>query len=602
MTVYEDQILTLPDFSIVFISETVLAVTQHPDKLIETEKLAKVNFNKIVKKGKSTMGVPALNILVKGDIVYLYILEKRYLISTLFEEAKNFDNINLLDTSKYLMYKKNEHFFVALRRDDFTYINPKNIVPRSFLGPIFYFKNMNEMQYNDSLKSFSRYNVPTYASILDNKIDIDEKLISENFVVFKNDFNQQNNFYFTDDPTINIQVNSRKPIITYGFSRNNSKNYFDVNISNTFENLKNYIKADLNYNKNYFNHEDATDRDAQLVLRSIQLSLFLPILFVDFSYLKSIPFDEGNILFKTFIKYLKLRQRFIPFLYSSFKNTRYNNVDSYIQNFNQITVNKQLLIIPIHTEIDPYTNQTPLSILFDDVCYDFISGERYEKERIYELYAIDEMPIFALPGSIIPLFLDNVSARNKLPLEYEIKIYPGANKEYTLYYDEYIENNVIKQSITTFDLKYKNNNLLLKIKTNALESVLPTVLHLNFINIKKDSSVRVNGTKYNLNYKTEDKILTLDIFEINNNIEIEIINRYGLEISRKQEFLEKKLYHFFNTSSCTNKEKIIYKYKVKPFLHEPVDSLMSRINKHTKFIPAKQRKNIQKIIEMYKKD
>ncbi len=600
MTVYDDQILTLPDFSIVFISETVVAVTQHVDKLIETEKLSKVNFNKVVKKGRSTMGVPALNIIVKGDIVYIYILEKRYILSQLFEESINFDNISLLDSSKYLIYKKNEHFFISLKKQNFLYVNPRNIVPRSFLFPVFYFKDVKQERYNEIIRTLSRFNIPNYTSLFEG--DLKDDSIAYNSVVYKNDFNNTSPFYFTDDPTIEITTNNRKPIITYGFSRNNSRNYFDVNICNSFDELKTYIKSNLNYNKHYFNHVQPEEISGQLLLRNLQLSLFLPVLFIDFTQLTSINSNEDNQYLNSFINILNLRQKFIPFLYSTYKETRFNNTNTYTQYNNYLIINKKLIVVPIYKELDEYANQSAISMLFDDTCYDFNTGEKYLKQKLFELHSIETMPIFALEGSIIPLFNNEGETKNKVPLEYDIKIFPGESNNYTLYYDEYVENNLIKQSISTFDLNYSLNDLIFTVKTNAHHLMIPKTLNLNFVNIKKDSSVTVKGSKYNLNYIPESKTLVISILEVNNDIEIEIFNNYGLEVSRKEEFLNEKLENFFSNVSCRNKDRVVYKYKIKPFLHESKKSLLNRVDRNTKFIPVKQRKYIHKIIEMYKFD
>jgi alpha-D-xyloside xylohydrolase len=71
------------------------------------------------------------------------------------------------------------------------------------------------------------------------------------------------------------------------------------------------------------------------------------------------------------------------------------------------------------------------------IWYDFWTGKRFEGGRTTRSAApLDKIPLFVRAGSVVPMgpFIQ-YSTESTDPIE--IRIYPGANGEFTLYEDEY---------------------------------------------------------------------------------------------------------------------------------------------------------------------
>lgn len=589
----ENQILKLTDYSIVFLSETCFVITKDVEKVLKTEKLQLINPNYRIRKSKSAVGAINFNVKVRAGLANVFVKDKKILLRELMNVAAPFEETNLLSTNKYICYKKNQNFYVAIPKGDYTYLNQINVIQRNDLGNIVYFRGMDKETFIEHNKILTKLSIPISRYIFDERLSEDD----EKSVTYKNDLSPNNAFYFLDDNDIKLNNTGAKQVLTYGFSRNNTLNYFDINMSDSFAELKVYSNSDLNYNKNYFGTKTRKSTDIEYIIRYSQFNVFLPIAFYDQIEMSKIQLSDDDEYFNIVLRYMKLRHRLIPLLYGAFKDKRIKNIDPYQHLDNKIIFNNQLMFVPIFNNIDPITKQRFLNIHFEDMYFDFVTGEKFNSNT-YQFYQLDTMPIFAKSGSIIPLAVLNKA--NKVT-EYEMKIYPGEDNDYLLHYDEYIQNGNIKHANTRFVLDYATTKLVLTITPDCIKELLPEVFHINFVNIRSSSIVNVAGSEFKVDYNIEKKYLLIDILQTDKTVRIEITNPYGLELDRSAEFYNNKLETIFKNMKCSDKDYQLFKYKIRPYLHESLDLLKLRIDKHIKFLNKKQRHQLIHMLELYKK-
>ncbi|MFI3252363.1 MAG: glycoside hydrolase family 31 protein [bacterium] len=585
---YEEQILKLHDYTIVFLSDTCLVVTKDIEQTLSYEKMRPSND---IKKTKNSIGTTTFYVQSKSRTAHLYINEKKYSLDVLIKRAPKFEDVNLKSINKYITYRKGDSYFVAIPYEDYTYLNRNNVLLKSQLGNKIYFKRLNREEVIEKQKALFKLNVPITNIITDTKV-LEQNDIIEIKTIVANDVSQNNDSYFLTEHLIKIMNTGAKQVLTYGFSRNNTLNYFDINMSNNFEELKQYLDCDLNYNKNYFNLKHTSEVTKNYSCRLIQFNTFLPVMLLEYDKIKDLLDDQdtANIL----AKYCTLRHRLIPYLYSAFKKKRLYLEDVYKKVDNKLYVADQILISPIYTELDKTLQQNGIPIALDDIYYDLETLEKYEVGTIHNFYSLDTMPLFARAGAIIPLLVLNSN-------EYEMFVFPNSKNEYVLHYDDYVVDEFVRHAYTTFKLEYSHTKMVLKITPTSPKELLPSIFYMNFINIKKNSKVKINNEEYQNDYNNDKKYLIIKLEDTTKEIEIEITNTFGLEIDRRNEFLDKKLKKFFNNIDCDEKDKSFYKYKIRPYLHEGIDNVVSRINKQNKLLTKKQKKYLNKMLEMYNK-
>ncbi len=591
---YEEQILKLNEYTIAFLSDTCCIITKDIDKALNYETMYPVDVNKMVKNTRSSIGFPKFYFSLKNRMIYFNFRDKKYSIDELIRLASDFQSIDLKVTSRFLVYKKGSNIFVSLPEGDYTYLNRNNVFLKKHLGNTLYMQGLDKNQVLEKCKMLTKSEFPISNIVLDENIIDNDELKGIN-LTYKNDLSPNNPFYFVDNSSLKISNTGVKPILTKGFSRNNMLNYFDINISNNYNQLINYLTNDLNYNKHYFNELISTECSLEFLCRLVQINCFMPVMFFENNKCSVLEFNEDNIYFKTVIKYAKLRHRLIPFLYSVFKSKRVFYKDVYKRLGDHLLVGDIFLIAPIVSEIDKSINQNFVNIKFDNIYYDIQSEEKFYNGNIQDFFGIDKLPVYAAAGSILPLAINNDSH------DYEVIVYPNGNKEFTLHYDEYVVGGDVHHAYSIFKVTYQKNKMVFTITPHLIKELAPTVFRLNFINIKKDSNVVVTGSTHKIDYNNDKKYLLIDINDTMNDVEVVITNNYGVEIDRCEEYLDNKLINYFNNFDLDSKEKLVYKYKVRPYLHENLEGITSRIDKHIKFINKKQKKNLYKMIAMYKK-
>ncbi len=186
----------------------------------------------------------------------------------------------------------------------------------------------------------------------------------------------------------------------------------------------------------------------ELFVRWFQFGTFSPILRVhgtrnpDANELWSYGPDAQKIL----VKFDTLRYRMLPYVYSlAWKTTSEGytpmrplvmdfRTDERAQNIgDQFMFGPAFLVSPV-TEPAASTRQLYLP---DAKWYDFWSGTEVAGNRMVEAPApLDRLPLYVRAGSILPLGPEMEWSTEKPAAPIELRIYPGADGDFTLYEDE----------------------------------------------------------------------------------------------------------------------------------------------------------------------
>ena len=137
---------------------------------------------------------------------------------------------------------------------------------------------------------------------------------------------------------------------------------------------------------------------------------------------------------------------------------------------------------------------------------DFWTGEKYDGgQTINKEAPIDIMPLYAKAGSIIPIGPKVQYATEKKWDNLEIRIYPGADGEFTLYEDENDNYNYEKGVYSTITFKWDDAKKTLTISDrNGSFPGMISQRKFNIVKVSKNNGVGMNTTI------TYDKVITYD--------------------------------------------------------------------------------------------
>lgn len=199
----------------------------------------------------------------------------------------------------------------------------------------------------------------------------------------------------------------------------------------------------------------------ELYVRWLQMGTFLPMFR---SHGTDTPreiwnFGErGTPYFDAIEKFIKLRYRLMPYIYSLAGTVYLENATimrSLLFDFmddkrarkidDEFLFGKSLLICPITNAMYYEPDNKEIEIKKERSCYlpigtcwyDFWSGERHEGgQEITVDTPLDRIPVFVKAGAVIPMKkgLQYAGDQEKAPLE--IHVYPGADGDFTLYEDQ----------------------------------------------------------------------------------------------------------------------------------------------------------------------
>jgi alpha-D-xyloside xylohydrolase len=196
----------------------------------------------------------------------------------------------------------------------------------------------------------------------------------------------------------------------------------------------------------------------ELYVRWFEMGAFLPVFRSHGDHRPREPWQfgaEGDVYYDTLIKYLNLRYRLLPYIYSwSWKVTSENSTmlralsmdfaaDRQTWNINdQFMLGSDLLVAPVYTPTtqgDPKDGGTSNRVVYLPAGVDwtnFWTGETLEGGQTIDMEIdVATIPLFVRSGAIIPMgpFVQYSTENLDGPLE--IRIYPGNDGRFTVYED-----------------------------------------------------------------------------------------------------------------------------------------------------------------------
>jgi alpha-D-xyloside xylohydrolase len=211
----------------------------------------------------------------------------------------------------------------------------------------------------------------------------------------------------------------------------------------------------------------------ELLIRWYQWGVFNPIFRIHGYQSETEPWRYGQRVEENMRKMLYLRYRLLPYIYSEAWQITKNGstmMRPLVMDFREDTTaveqayeymfGKSILVAPItETGVNEWNIYLPKSSIW----YDFWSGKRFDgAQTIKTATFLDKIPLFIKAGSIIPMGpLIQYSTDKSDPVE--IRIYPGADGEFTLYEDENDNYNYEKGLYSIIEFKWTNATKTLKI-------------------------------------------------------------------------------------------------------------------------------------------
>jgi alpha-glucosidase (family GH31 glycosyl hydrolase) len=194
--------------------------------------------------------------------------------------------------------------------------------------------------------------------------------------------------------------------------------------------------------------------DAELYTRWVQFGVFSPIFRLHCTanpYHERRPWGYDAETFRITSQAVKLRHALIPYLYSmawrnhaesiSLIRPMYHIYPDREESYacpNQYTFGSELFAAPFTSPRDPDTRLSRQAVwLPEGEWYGFFDGRYYPGDGWQALYgALDELPVFARAGAIVPLgpLVDWGGIDN--PKELTVHVFPGADNRFELYEDD----------------------------------------------------------------------------------------------------------------------------------------------------------------------
>lgn len=223
--------------------------------------------------------------------------------------------------------------------------------------------------------------------------------------------------------------------------------------------------------------------------------------------------QRGDWTFDAIEKYINIRYQLLPYIYSTSWDVASKSesfMRALVMDFaadkkttdinNEYMFGQSLLVAPVLESM--YVNKTAdgqSTIDFSTVksravylpagteWYDFWTGEKMKGGQEVQKYApIDVMPLYVKAGSILPWAPKVQYATEKKWDNLEIRIYPGANGEFTLYEDENDNYNYEKGLNSTISMKWDNQTKTLSIgERKGTFAGMLTNRKFNFVLVQK---------------------------------------------------------------------------------------------------------------------
>ena len=204
----------------------------------------------------------------------------------------------------------------------------------------------------------------------------------------------------------------------------------------------------------------------ELLTRWFQWGALNPIFRIHGFQTETEPWKYGQQVEDNMRKMLELRYRLLPYIYSeAWQITKngstimrplvmdFNGDTSALNQSYEYMFGKALLTAPV---TEPNVKEWNVYLPKSADWYDFWTGKNFKGgQKIKTDAQLDKIPLFVKAGSIIPMgpFIQYSTEKND-PIE--IRIYPGANCEFTLYEDENDNYNYENGLYSTTEFRWNN--------------------------------------------------------------------------------------------------------------------------------------------------
>ncbi len=195
-------------------------------------------------------------------------------------------------------------------------------------------------------------------------------------------------------------------------------------------------------------------KDDQLATRWFQLGAFSPVNRLHSSaspFNSKEPWRFGREAERTMTRFLRLRHQLVPYLYTAMWASHAEGVAPVRPMYHehpaapeaydvphQYLFGADLLVAPITRPVDPATLHAEVTAwLPPGTWYDVLDGRRYDGGRMLVLHrTLEALPVLAPAGSVVPLAADPMAHVDEVPGELVVKVFLGADGDYTLVEDD----------------------------------------------------------------------------------------------------------------------------------------------------------------------
>lgn len=335
--------------------------------------------------------------------------------------------------------------------------------------------------------------------------------------------------------SIDISRDGKRPLILSRFAGAGSHRYplgFSGDTVQTWKSLdfQPYFTATAsNIGYSWWSHDIGGHcrgyRDDELYLRWVQYGVFSPVNRLHSTsneFMGKEPWMYNKFVEDTAVKFLRLRHRLIPYLYSMNRLTAnegkcliepmyYNNPRDprAYKCPNEYWFGTEMIVCPITEKVDPSTGLASTKAYLPSGRYtDIFNGYIYNGNTLTELFRDQAaIPVLAKEGAIIPLGPDDTTNSVANPSLLEILISRG-NNSFTLYEDdgETLEYKADKFCETIFEIKKICKDIIFTINPAQGETALipnNRSYVLNFIDISDSESITVLINGQSVDYSKE---------------------------------------------------------------------------------------------------
>ncbi len=326
--------------------------------------------------------------------------------------------------------------------------------------------------------------------------------------------------------------------------------------------------------------------DAELFVRWVQYGVFSPILRLHSTknpFNDRHPWGYGGDAFEIVRDVMQLRHALIPYLYTqAWRNSRehlppirpmYHDYPTQEDAYHcpqQYTFGAELLAAPFTSAADPDTRLSRQAVwLPEGEWYDFFSG-RFMGAGWRVVYGrLEDIPVFAPAGAIMPLALKQGWGGIENPVELELHIFAGADHTFTLYEDDgdTMAYAAGAFALTTFSQTWTNNKMDIRIAPLERDNTLvPDVRQytLYIIGVQQPQQVTAYSAGQTLSIKTsydserERLIIELPALKTEQETAVTLIHEAGLlsHRDRRKQTVTQMLHQF---SLASNTKAAIFK-------------------------------------------